>query len=202
MRVRLDAGALARYLGHPDAHAQAPGFLDEELVVPILDIAPFLISGAGEGASGVGGAGPPIGIGIGDITMQELADPAAGANPEWVVPAGKIWRMITVHGRLTTSAVAGMREVSYLVHPNDTAKPLVRGLPALEQAASLGFSYTFAEWAADNQRSDSSVGLAAEKIPGNMYLIADWRVRLLTNNIQAADQWTQLRAVVAEYSAS
>jgi len=204
VKVRIDAGALARFLGHGEGHARAPGDLDE-IVIPTLDILPFLIGE--EGAVGEfipPGAGPgfPIGTGIGVLIRQELADPAAGANPEWTVPAGKIWRFITVHGRLTTDATAGMREVSFLVHPNDTAKPYVRGLPALEQAASLAFSYTWAEWATDNQRSDSSVGLATEKIPNHLLLPEPFRVRLLTNNIKAGDQWTQLAALIGEFDAA
>lgn len=199
MKVRLDAGALARFLGHAEGFARAPDDLDE-LVIPVLEIAPFI------GTNGVlaPGAGPgfPIGTGVGTLVRSELADPAAGASPEFTVPAGKIWRMITIHGELTTAVAAGMREVSLFIHPNDITKPIVRGLPALEQAASLAFQYTWAVWATDNQRSDSSVGLATEKIPDHLLLTDEFRVRLLTNNIQAADQWRKLRAYVGEFSAT
>lgn len=201
MRVRLDAGALARYLGHPDAFARAPGELDEELVLPVLEIAPFVLSEDGTAVAPGAGPGPPIGEGVGVLKISELANPAAGASPEFTVPAGKLWRIITIHGELTTSAVAGMREVSLFIHPNNTALPIVRGLPALEQAASLAFQYTWAEWSADAQRSDSSVGLAIERLPANLVLTDAFRIRLLTNNIQAGDQWAKLRVYVGEFSA-
>lgn len=204
MKVRIDAGALARFLGHGEAHARAPGDLDE-VVQPTLDILPFLIGEEGEGGVFVPpGAGPgfPIGTGVGTLVRSELADPAAGANPEFSVPAGKVWRIITIHGRLVTEVTAGMREVSLFVHPNDTAKPIIRGLPALEQAASLTFDYTWAEWATDTQRSDSSVSLATERLPANFLLGDTFRLRLLTNNIKPLDQWSRLVIYVGEFSAS
>lgn len=50
--------------------------------------------------------------GVGEVEFISLPDPAAGAfNPNWAFfcPAGEIWRLLSLHYVLVTSAVAGNR---------------------------------------------------------------------------------------------
>jgi hypothetical protein len=110
------------------------------------------------------------------------AAPAAGADWSFVVPAGHVYRVISLYASLVT-AVAVANRVVQLVASDGVASFLTIA-PAAVQAASLTYGYAWWEHAPG---ALVGTGQAIPLVP--LVLEAGWSLASSTTAIQAADQW-------------
>lgn len=131
--------------------------------------------------------------GGGETTLEAPANPALGADPIFVVPAGKVWHPLALHAVLTTSATVGMREPKLSVQDGSAAE-VVSLTTTHEQAASLAFAYT---WARGVPREiDTSINRVQSAMP-IIAIPAGYTFRIVTNNIQVGDQWSSVRLLLS-----
>ena len=125
--------------------------------------------------------------GQGLIRSEQVANPAAGA--EWVYTVQNFLRkkLLSVAFTFVTAAGGAARTVQLVV---DDGANIVGQFPAnVSQAASLTNIYTGASGLF------SSTALATTKLiplPPDVRMVNGWRVRSLTDTIQAADQYSNI----------
>jgi hypothetical protein len=140
-------------------------------------------------------AGLPAAVpGSGNILSVASADPAAGAEYTHSVPAGKIWRIISLVLPFTTAvAVANRRPVLTI---DDGANivyraPVSADIPASQAAFIIAAPY-----------APSTVGVNNFLVPiPELILPAGYRIRTLTTLIQGADDYGVARLMVEEWDA-
>lgn len=111
--------------------------------------------------------------------------PAAGADFSVTVPVGQRWRVVSCTGLLTTAVAVANRDVTLVV---DDGVNVVAQIPAgFALAASLTNQYTFADSCSQTAAFN---GVSVGPLPSNLIVMAGWRIRTVTANIQAADQWS------------
>lgn len=132
--------------------------------------------------------------GAGVISSVVISAPAAGADFTVSVPAGARYRLISLFATLTTAVAVANRGVTLVV---DDGVNILGQYPAQTvQAASLAVGYTFG----DSVTGQASVqGFESVSTPGMMFLGQNWRIRSVTSNIQAADQWSAGRMLIQEW---
>jgi hypothetical protein len=121
------------------------------------------------------------------------AVPAAGAEAVLAVPAGCVYELETVQAILTTSAVAGSREVRF-------------GSTYVTSALDYSFSFTGINHSASNTYIYTAVRLLGNGIQwgvherimpmGDISLNGGRSITTLTHLIDVADQWTAISATV------
>lgn len=122
-------------------------------------------------------------------------DPAAGAEISETVPAGARWRFQSLHATLVTDATVATRNVQLLI--DDGATTFHRGNAATSQAASLTFPYTFSP---NGQAMVGAVNNAPQICtPVGLVLLAGWRIRTLTANVQATDNYGAPQLALEEW---
>lgn len=189
MRVRLDAGALARFLGHPEGFPRAPGDLSEDFVVPTLDVSAFLVSEQSAEQ------GYQVAQGRGIIRYKDYGSPAAGAEIFISVPAGEAWRALILRARLTTDATVATRYADLrLTNDPSTIPPandFYRDGIVSGQAASLFWDYC---WALGHGAvvNNTGNGRVVRPFP-DVILLPGQRITTFTLNLQAGDAWSQVR---------
>lgn len=195
MIVQLDAGTLARILGHKGTPV-APGELGET-VLPILDIAPYLLAGEAP-AGGTGGDAFTL-VGAGRIRSVVIPNPAAGADYTITVPEGVAWEPITFLARFIAAAVAATRIPRLVLQDNLLAE--VMRLPAVWSA--LSGQTIISTWGAGVNSRQSTGGLLefGTDWPNRMIAGPGWRFVTTTAALQAGDQWSDGRLVVREFNA-
>ena len=119
------------------------------------------------------------------------ADPAANTEIAVTVPAYATWRVMGATATLVTSAAVANRLVTLIV--DDGANELFRVNAAVTQAASLTYSYSFA-----SAVSDTVVPGNVVKLP-QLIIKSGYRIRTLTTNLQAGDDWSAMRLLVEEW---
>ncbi len=186
--TRFDWGRLARVLG---AHGLEDAPQDLESVIGVIDLTPYL-----EPTEGGGGF---VFSPLGKIRSIAVPDPAAGADFIQTVPVGVGWDLFSILGRLTTSAAVANRAVRIIL--DDGANSLVLIPDAISQLANVVMDYT---WAHGINSRGSNLGLNERGIdlPAGAILGAGYRIRSVVGNIQAADQWTNVRLLVREWAAA
>lgn len=130
----------------------------------------------------------------GAIRSVSGRDPAAGAEISITVPAGAVWRVLGLRFELVTDATAADRQVDLLI--DDGANTLLRIEPPAVQAASLTRGY------------NCGPGLPARTVltsqflmplPVDTLLAGEWRIRTVTANLQAADNFGAVYLWVEEW---
>lgn len=114
--------------------------------------------------------------------------PAAGAEFVYTVPAGQSLSVESLQFSLTTSATVANRTVQVII--DDGANELWRWVSPTNQAASTTVEYVGAQSSVEYGAIRNNV--QAFELP-NIILGAGYRVRTITVNIQAADQYTAQR---------
>lgn len=152
--------------------------------------------------SGPGGLGAGVALGPPDAGGRyagvqreiRLDPPAPGADWTFQVPAGTWCRPILARARLVTSAAVANR-VPVLTLADGDALAVWQCAPQAAQAATATVDYS----AADSGAGPSAVlgGVAILPLP-SVWLPAGWSVRIVTAAIDAADQWSAIRLVIAE----
>lgn len=128
----------------------------------------------------------------------ETAAPAAGAESITTVPAGKYWRVASFYAALTTDATVATRHPTIVI--DDGTNVVLRLLAtSVGIAASLTVAFTaVASGAGGASITGTVLGSVALPDPSVLILAPGWRIRTLTANIAAGDQWGIARLVVQE----
>lgn len=196
MIVQIDAGALARILGHKMAPV-APGELGD-LVLPVLDITPFLL--AGEAPAGAGESGDAFTpVGSGRIRSIAVANPGAGVEIVINVPIGVAWEVIALRASFVASAVAATR-IPRLVYNDAALREFARMPNVLQATAAQTLIIT---WAAGVNSRVSAGGLleVGTDIPNRIIIGPGGRIQTTTAALQAGDTWIDITLGVREYNA-
>ena len=133
--------------------------------------------------------------GPGALVLGVVVNPGAGADWVYTQTAFTRARIIGTSATFTASAAVANRETQLVI---DTGAPpdIVTGIPnqVVVAGATVKVSGTTAPVSAAPNVPDVSVGLPAETIIGQ-----GSRVRSNTINIQAADQWSNIRLFLEQW---
>lgn len=122
--------------------------------------------------------------GPGALRSLTGTDPAANTEISETVPTGARWRFVSLRATLTTDATAGNRVIGLTF---DDGTNIYGGAFAnYNQAASLAFAYYFSNTGLNHAQASTDAMIST---PANVVLPAGHRLRTLTNNIQATDNW-------------
>lgn len=121
--------------------------------------------------------------------------PGAGAEISETVPTGARWRLVAINALLATSAAAGVRQPA-LILDNGASIFFQSGSPDTV-GPSLSRLFVWGEGAA--LATVSMAGNSPAFIPDSNGLISPFRIRTVTTNINAADQWTAPLYLVEEW---
>jgi hypothetical protein len=132
--------------------------------------------------------------------IKLVSNPGAGAEWTTTVPAGKFWRVLSVHYKLVNDATVATR-ISRLTFDDGTAAGIAyKGFNDIGQTASVTSDYSWAPGVGMPGVPAASTTCRTEAIP-ELVLSAGHRVRTITGNIQAADQYSEIVLLVDEGSA-
>ena len=130
---------------------------------------------------------------MGFLKTVTVSNPAAGADISTAVPAGKVWRLVSIQGKLVTSATVANRTVRWSI--DDGANVFYAVDANFTQAASLTETYS----AGFGIVSANSNTFAISPFPGVLLLPAGFRINTVTTAIQATDQWSAITLLVEEF---
>lgn len=121
-------------------------------------------------------------------------DPAAGAEIVETVPTGARWRLLSLLGRLVNDATVASRQVRLVVDDGTTA--FWQTDPPENHTASQDAFFMAAEGSA-------RLGIISQTRtwmgPTHMIMLAGYRVRTSTANLQAGDNWGAPQLLVEEW---
>ncbi len=132
----------------------------------------------------------------GRLRVVTIAVPAAGADWIQTVPTGKIWKILSVAGLLTTGVGVANRVV-YLAF-DDGTNGYCQVPSNFVHTASLAKVYTGAFGVPEESSQVTIVNRITIPIPP-MLMPAGHRIASVTVNIQAADAWTAIFLLVEEF---
>ncbi len=121
------------------------------------------------------------------IQTDTVTNPAAGADWTFIVPANDRIRPMGIVAALTTSAAVATRQVKFIM---DSGVANISMTPAAaSQAASLTQIYSFGPGAPNVGVFGTFVQTG---IPSGIWLPPGNRIRVVTDNLQVADQWSAI----------
>jgi hypothetical protein len=126
--------------------------------------------------------------------VVRIDPPGAGADWSLTVPAGHIYQLLALHARLVTSAAVATR-IARLAF-GDGVSPIADLPPQASQAASLTYSYAWLP-----SPSGILTGTFMLSVLPDLELQAGWTLASLTQALDAADQWDQVRVLVLDTTA-
>jgi len=121
-------------------------------------------------------------------------NPAAGNEVSETVPTNARWRLKSLIATLVTDATVVTRVVRIVI--DDGTNMLWRGSAAFDQTASWDIYYVFAD---HTFRGDDNQGQIHMPLPRDLLLFQGWRVRTVTANLQAGDNWAAPQLLVEEW---
>ncbi len=121
-----------------------------------------------------------------------VANPAAGADWSFTVPAGHVYRLVSVFAQLVTSAVVANRQA--LLTVTDGTGTFLRLPAAAVQAASGTVTYS---WMAGGVAYLSLPASQAAFLP-DLNLMPAWGLASSTALIDVGDQWSGIRLHVID----
>ncbi len=120
--------------------------------------------------------------------------PAAGAEINETVPTGARWRLRSARFSLTTSAAVATRITTLIL--DDGVNTLVNTGTSTSQLASTTAAYSAAHFGAG---APAQGGDATVNLPPDIMLLAGFRFRTSTNNLQVGDTYTAPQYEVEEW---
>lgn len=133
----------------------------------------------------------------GAIRIQAITTPAAGADFTITVPNFMRWRIIGLRASFVTSASVATRAA--ILQFQSAANVMYNACAAATQAASLTLSYN---WGAGVTTLLAPVGATTlnveTAIPVDLWMGAGMIINSVTQNIQAADQWSLIFMLIEE----
>lgn len=126
------------------------------------------------------------------------SDPAAGADPSETVPDNARWRVTSHDGNFVTDATSTNRQVTLVIDDGNASNIMVR-LPIPENhIASTSITYNFYEGATLTLGAAVIANINAP-LPNDNIMFEGWRIRIITTNIQAGDNWNDPTLGVEEW---
>lgn len=127
--------------------------------------------------------------GSGTTIAHTEANPAAGVQAFFTVPANMLWRLLGVRALFTADANLGDREMRCTIIDAAAADLIVVPSPFVLTA---GDAFVISALAGVDLTGVAAGQLSWGGIPADTYLPAGWQVRLDATGIQAGDQWSAL----------
>lgn len=133
----------------------------------------------------------------GQMLIIPTSNPAAGADFLITVPAGVRWRIIGLRASLVTAVAVATREV--VLAFGQTPIVIYAAICPATQAASLTTLYSWGAGVTTLLTVNGQTGLNASiSIPNDLWLATPMTIASSTQNIQAADQWSNINMLVEE----
>lgn len=132
--------------------------------------------------------------GVATIRSITGTDPAAGVEISETVPTGARWRLISFFGELVTDATVANRRATLAI--DDGTNLFFRVAINSLQTASLTFRYIFSQAGPDVLSTGNAM---VGKTPNDLRLAAGYRIRTITETIQAGDNWAAPQLLVEEF---
>lgn len=126
--------------------------------------------------------------------IYTLANPAAGAEITLTVPAGKVWRVISMSCILTTNATVANRSPAFTF--DDGTNTVYKISASQVEAASSGVFYLIQ---GENFQAYSNAGFIQMPVLRTL-LGPGYRIRSSTTAIQTGDQYSAIVLLVEEWS--
>lgn len=122
---------------------------------------------------------------FGKLKTVASSDPAANTEHSYTVPAGKMIELYAINFNLVTDGNAANRRVVVTI---DDGTTVVAKIPSGHlQAASLTYNYSFV---VGGQTLSAVIGTdTCAQLPGPLLLPAGYRIKTVTANIQATDNY-------------
>lgn len=127
--------------------------------------------------------------------IVNVPDPVAGEEWTLTVPGDQIWRIESLVARLVTSAVVANRRA--VLRADDQQDVWYAALATADQAASQTMRYGAFAGASPNGLA-GVMGTIALPTSG-LVLLPGYRLFTVTANLDAGDQWSQVRALVQSF---
>lgn len=132
-----------------------------------------------------------------DFRVFPVASPAAGADWTLTVPDDVIFRIISIRAQLATAVAVANRAVRCIV-TSSSGQFLFNSQASFVQTASQTFQYCFAPFGYDMGTLAGS-GFASVPLVQDLWLRQAFTLGMATINLQAADQWSGITALVEAY---
>lgn len=133
--------------------------------------------------------------GPGNALTITVANPAAGADWTQAVPVGARWRLVSWAATLTTSATVANRLVRAQITDAGNI-PYSWGAPTQAVPASTAAIVSALQSTTPPVATETSVACV---VPSNPYLFAGDKIGTNTLNIQAGDQWSNIRIKIEQW---
>ena len=124
----------------------------------------------------------------GNYEVITFADPAAGAEFSYTVPAGERFEIIALRIRLTTAVAVANRAV-HLRFRDASANVIYGSVSNVNQTASFIGEYNFGSGLGTVGELSTQEFEAYGPMPKGFIMLPGWTIVTVTSNIQAADQW-------------
>lgn len=131
--------------------------------------------------------------GLGMVRSIAGTNPAAGAEVSETVPTGRRWLLHSVRLTLVTDATATNRRVNVVI--DDGVNTIMRIPSPTAQSANTTINYSFVNVGHAGFQGDSELCIHA---PWPLWLLEDWRIRTLTDNMGAGDNYAAPQLAVEE----
>jgi len=166
------------------------------------DVLGVLLAGYIGSWGGLGWPGTPLSDpsqGSGWVHVEQSSVPAAGANPSILIPEQTRWRILAVRAILTTSAAITNRQAYCRIFR--AAQVLSQSPSSAPQGASNTIGHFWGSGASGVADPAGQIGVGSLPTPLDIAANAsgDKAIDLLTVNLQPADQWDILWALVEEW---
>jgi len=133
--------------------------------------------------------------GRGRIRLISGSDPIAGDEISELVPANRIWHLLTLNFNLVTSGTAGNRQTAVYVGIGSGGAMAIAGTAT--QAASLTRVYTIGKYGGlATQTFNNRILL---NMPSDLYIPSGNTFDTSTLNLDSADQFSVIRFLVEEF---
>lgn len=129
------------------------------------------------------------------VVTTASADPAAGAEITATVPAGQVWHLLGARVSLVTDATVSTRTLAVTVDDGTTV--FNRFTSPSTQAASLTYGYTLSSGASNATVLNNEVVVGCGQ---NLLLAGGYRVKTVTNNLQAGDNLGAMTLYIVRYT--
>jgi hypothetical protein len=127
-------------------------------------------------------------------------DPAANVEISEAVPANRLWLVRSVWAQLVTDGTAATRVVELVI--DDGTQEFKRFPAVTGHAASLTRQYTWAPVGAGQAPPGATTTGMVGIFPPDLYLPAGFRIRTVTTNRQAGDNYAAPQLWVVEFSSN
>ena len=136
----------------------------------------------------------------GRLVVNSIANPAAGAEWAFAIPAGVVREILGIAFVLTSGATVINRGTMIEV-ADDGGNLMGRWGGNWPQPASLSVNYSAPAPLAGQTDSIGSFGAVCMPMPSGLYLLAGWVLRSRTANIQVGDQYSAIHVLSEEWQA-